>query len=927
MLIRTSLKMKLVSFVVMATVVLSVFNFAGSPTVVHAAGTAPALSAVDPVAISNGNKTVTLTFDQPIALSADAPSVPVLIKRSGMGSFVQSDFSGVSVTGAVYTKLQISFSTPLTGTNNQIRVQAGVVVNADASQANAAITIGNIPLGDVTPPEYLSQAISSDGNKVTLTFDEPIINNPDQPLDAQLYYKDALLDLAAANPIVVNGNTIVITLAAAFSEGSYDLYLSNVQDQSGNYSINDDERLHIEIYNYLYAPKLTVDEPKTYALPIGHVIVLQFDQNMANNLNSDVALKTAITISNDDGIHYSPLGISDRVIIDNNNDSSYLYLYLLPAKQRSGTYKVKIAAGALKNLSGVATTSDIITPPFTLETYVAPMLLDATAVNTSDNGITVTTVTLNFSKVIHDVTGGSLKDWIMLNRSTSNPRYDLLGDSDTVEFDTTGQKLIITLHNPLEGNQNQIFIYAGALQDQNYSTLPSILTRYLSIAPTDDTAPPQLKSYAIDNQNHDITFVFDENIINATTHATTLKAAVNIVSGFNIEPDNAHPFAALGTNDTVTISGNKLVIHSASALTELSNYVRIAANTLKDESGNVVANDIITEEIQPKDLLAPNLTDFDLKPMLIGSKNVNVLSMLFDKDLTDNTIDARGVSHLKEKVSYSINQGITYLPLSPDDSVVAAGGNIIGVLIHTPLSGRVIFKLDAGAVKDDNGNVLNSPVTLEIALAPVVILSTNLYSNVPSELKFVDNPDWANNIQKIEVAQWIKNPGDEYPIVTTLTEADYTVTSGKITIKKGIFENNNNYRINVVSFPYANQYFASKAVVSTEAYYSTPIAVERTNGITARVSILNTGTDDKSATLIFQLKKGDSSVSIVPMSASNLISGMYTVNFNVPDPGNPDYKVYVYVVSEYSNDPANVGINLSTEKTQWEFDYYWGMNQ
>ncbi|WP_130613468.1 hemoblobin-interacting domain-containing protein [Cohnella abietis] len=914
--------MKLVSFVVMAAVVLSTFNFAGSLTVVHAAGTAPALSTVNPVAISNGNKTVTLTFDQPIALSADAPNVPVLIKRSGMGSFVKSDFLGLSVTGdAPTTKLQISFDTPLTGTDNQIRVQAGTVVNADASQANAVITIGNITLGDVTPPTYLSQVISSDGNKVTLTFDEPIFNNPGQPLDAQLYYNDAPIVLAAENPIVVNGNTIVITLAATFSEGSYDLYLSNVQDQSGNLSVNDNKGLYVPIYNYPHAPILSLDEPITFAGSEYHVIGLQFDQQIANNLASDAALKTAITISTDDGSHYSPLGVNDRVYVDNKkNEPSYLIIYVLPGKQRLGTYKVKVASGALKSLSGVAMASDNITPSFTLDDATLPMLVDATAVNTSDNGIIVTTVTLNFSKVIRDDTGGSLKDWIMLNRSTSNPSYDSLGALDTAELDTTGLKLIITLYNPLKGNQNQIFILGGAFKYDDIF-LPGMITNPLSVAPTADTAPPQLKSYAIDNQNHDITFVFDENIINATTDATTLKEAVNLVSGYNIEPDNAHPFAALGTNDTVTISGNKLVIHLASALTELSNYVRIAGSTLKDASGNVVANDIITEEIQPKDFLAPKLINATSDNKLIASKYVYALEMEFDKNLIDNTIDAHGISHLKEKFSYSIDQGNTYLPLGPDDSVVAAGGNIIGVSIHTPLSGWVFFKLDAGAIKDDNGNVLNSSVTLR-QLAPVIILSTNLYSNVPSELNFLDNPDWTNKIQKIEVAQVINTPEKEYPILTTLTEADYTITSGKISVKKGIFKNNNDYRITIFSLGYEEQYFESRAIVSTEAYYIAPIVVERTNGITAKVSILNTGTDEKSATVIFQLKKGDTAVSYVPMSLSNFNSGTYTVNFNVLDPGNPDYKVYAYVVSDYSNDPANVGINLSTEKSQLEFELW-----
>ncbi|WP_232188315.1 hemoblobin-interacting domain-containing protein [Cohnella silvisoli] len=929
-----SVKKKLVSFVVMATLVLSAFNIAVSPNVVHAedtapAATAPVLATVNPVAISNGNKTITLTFDQPVALSTaeNAPSVPVLIKRSGEGSFVQSNLnaaSGVSVTGTTQNQLQFSYDTPLTGAVNQIRVQAGAIVNADASLSNATITTSNIvlPVVDATPPQYLGNEINTDKTKITLKFDEPIKNNAGE-LVANIYPACDCNPLALANtdPIFIAGNTIVITMSAALSEdyNNYNLNLSNVTDVSGNVS----ETLNAKIYPF--APKLK-NSPVLPWIYDANYIRLPFDQPIVN-AGSDAALKTAIQISNDGGVTYSSLDDNGQVLIQSSSENSppdMIVLRLLPVQQTPGEYKVKVAAGAVVNLSGVSI-AETVTPAFTVGDVTPPKLVDATVRNEVINEDDVSIVTLNFNESIIDNTldGGTvsyLKNSIRLTRNNDYWGFNSLGGLDTVAIDSHDPtKLVITLHDPLVGNQNKIFVYGGALLDASDNAFPDIITHSLS-APLVDTAP-QLLSSDITNKNHDLTFVFDENI--QAVDAATLKGAVKVVSGYNFEPDVAHPFGPLGDNDTVTIDGNKLVIHFATALTDAANYVSIAAGTLKDSSNHQVGEPI-TRYFQPKDLTAPVLTDYWFNDSWTLS-HIDILKLSFNKNLTDATIDAHGVSHLKEKISYTIDQGKTYLQLGPEDSAAIRWGDEILVMIHSPLSGQVIFKLDAGAVQDDNGNVLDSPVTVDVGQAPIRDTSANFFSDVSSELKFVDNPDWANKIQKIEVTQRIgiiTNWNTRYPIVT-LSDADYTIASGKITIKKGVFEKDNYYQIRIRADGYNDVYFSNTAHVSTESYYITPTKIDRTNGITAKVSIGDPNGSD-GATVLFQLKKDGAPVSIVAMSASYLDRGIYTANFNVSDPAYAGYSVQAFVVSEYSNDPANVGISLSTEMSQADFDYwYW----
>ncbi|MFZ3132528.1 MAG: leucine-rich repeat domain-containing protein, partial [Desulfosporosinus sp.] len=113
-------------------------------------------------------------------------------------------------------------------------------------------------------------------------------------------------------------------------------------------------------------------------------------------------------------------------------------------------------------------------------------------------------------------------------------------------------------------------------------------------------------STVIDSSNK-VSLHFNENIANNLTSLDELKNAVTFAAdGVN--------FIALGANDTVSINENTIVVTFNTALTGNNNKIKIAANSIKDATGNVLGTDIITEPIELNiSLTNPVLGSFDVE--------------------------------------------------------------------------------------------------------------------------------------------------------------------------------------------------------------------------------------------------------------------------------------------------------------------------
>ena len=105
-----------------------------------------------------------------------------------------------------------------------------------------------------------------------------------------------------------------------------------------------------------------------------------------------------------------------------------------------------------------------------------------------------------------------------------------------------------------------------------------------------DNAAPTYTSATLDATKKIVTMTFSENVVNATANATALKAGVTVAT-------DGSTFSALASGDSVAITGGKLVVTFASALSTATNKIKVEANTLKDVNGNVITEDITTAAI------------------------------------------------------------------------------------------------------------------------------------------------------------------------------------------------------------------------------------------------------------------------------------------------------------------------------------------
>lgn len=94
------------------------------------------------------------------------------------------------------------------------------------------------------------------------------------------------------------------------------------------------------------------------------------------------------------------------------------------------------------------------------------------------------------------------------------------------------------------------------------------------------------------------TLTFNEALVNNLADLPTLKAAVTFAA-------DGTTFNALAAGDAVALSGSTLTVTFASALSGTTNKIKIAANSLKDAVGNVLASAVTTAALDATDTI-PN---------------------------------------------------------------------------------------------------------------------------------------------------------------------------------------------------------------------------------------------------------------------------------------------------------------------------------
>lgn len=120
---------------------------------------------------------------------------------------------------------------------------------------------------------------------------------------------------------------------------------------------------------------------------------------------------------------------------------------------------------------------------------------------------------------------------------------------------------------------------------------------------TTDVAAPSYQSAALSGALTVATLTFDEALVNNLASIDPLlKANVTFAA-------DGTAFSALAAGDAVALSGSTLTVTFASALSGATNKVKVAANSLKDAAGNVLASAVTTAALDATDT-APNAFSF-----------------------------------------------------------------------------------------------------------------------------------------------------------------------------------------------------------------------------------------------------------------------------------------------------------------------------
>lgn len=210
-----------------------------------------------------------------------------------------------------------------------------------------------------------------------------------------------------------------------------------------------------------------------------------------------------------------------------------------------------------------------------------------------------------------------------------------------------------------------------------------------------DLAAPAYQSAALNAANTVATLTFDEAPLNNLADLATLKAAVTFAA-------DGTTFSALAGGDAVAISGSTVTVTFATPLTGSTNKIKIAANSLKDDHGNVLASAATTGALAANDITAPAYQSAAL------NAGLTVATLTFDETLVNNLASIDPL--LKANVTFAAD-GTTFSALAGGD-VVALSGSTLTVTFASALSGATNkVKIAANSLKDAAGNALASAAT------------------------------------------------------------------------------------------------------------------------------------------------------------------------------------------------------------------------
>ncbi|MEK3910261.1 DNRLRE domain-containing protein [Paenibacillus sp. FSL H7-0331] len=251
-----------------------------------------------------------------------------------------------------------------------------------------------------------------------------------------------------------------------------------------------------------------------------------------------------------------------------------------------------------------------------------------------------------------------------------------------------------------------------------YAKEATVSSRKPHLDITYDTTAPLFQSALVGAGFRDITVQFNEPLFDDT--GDNLKSKVLLST-------NGTTFSSLGPGDTVSLSGNNMIISLQSPLQGGLNKLKLLGGSLKDRYNNTKTTETVTGSLVGQEDLNP--------PGMLGaemSADGESITLSFDKAIAWHSGDA--VSN-KMNVKLSSNNGSIYSDLAAGDSVSIQNDRLV-VSFATPLVGKGYkVKVLIDSIKGSSNNrVLSGETVTEALMGRVVktVLSASADAHVNS---------------------------------------------------------------------------------------------------------------------------------------------------------------------------------------------------
>ena len=392
--------------------------------------------------------------------------------------------------------------------------------------------------------------------------------------------------------------------------------------------------------------------------------------------------------------------------------------------------KIKIASGKLASSStGNINISDIITPAIKVtsassssssgvlvgsgsgnsysDNYTYPQI-DYTSISND-----LKTVTVYFTERIKNVfapgvsaslAASFLKSHVWVSRA-SKSNFQLLGGSDTLSVGSNYIK--ITFAEPLLKNQNYIKIEANSLTDEydNLITENLVTENITGDTPSSSSSPVFASATLLANNKIAIYFTIPV-IRNSSITLGEFRNSVLIAR-------NGYTYEKISSYDSVSFSGNAMIIELETPLKGTSNRVRIQAGAVTSKLGNPLSTTVTTDPLDYDEYYDDSDDSYYASEpeysRVTYDTNLRCIKVYFKND-----IRLTSTADLHDSIYISRNSS-SFRSLSSYDIVKISPQNAISITLDEPLSGtRNAVRIYGNTLSDyDTGYVLNDTITTD----------------------------------------------------------------------------------------------------------------------------------------------------------------------------------------------------------------------